>query len=43
MDCQATLYLKRGEKVGVDFSGSFDDLSSKVYSIFEGALLKQDN
>ena len=43
MNCQATLYLKRGEKVGVDFSGSFDELSSEIYTIFEGALLKQDN
>ena len=42
MNCQATLYLKKSDKVGVDFNGYSDDLHSKTYSIFEGALLKKD-
>ena len=42
MNCQATLYLEKNDKVGVDFSEYFNELSSKTYSIFEGALLKKD-
>ena len=42
MSCQATLYLRKSDKVGIHFSGNFQELTSKVFTVFEGTLLKKD-
>ena len=41
MSCQANVFLRKGDEVGVEFSGNFRDLSDKTMTVFEGTMLKK--